>query len=120
MRDSLLEYKVSGDVRYKAAYDSLKGWMDRYVSTLNTQLTREADSITSEVSAYRTANTDLQKTQTDFRTAVREGPEVENIYTTIKRQMDQQGVVSADSTSTYIKGGIAAGLVLGAILLSLA
>jgi hypothetical protein len=116
MRDMLLEYKVSGDARYKTAYDNLKGWMDRYVSTLNLQLVREADGITTEVSTYASANTDLTKTQADFRTAVKEGPEVENIYTTIKRQMDQTPL--PDSSGTYVKAGIAGGLILGAIALS--
>lgn len=116
MRDSLLEYKLSGDTRYKTAYEGLKGWMDRYVSELNLQLTREADAITSDVSRYQTANTDITKTQSDFRAAVKEGPEVENTYLTIKRQADQVAV--PDTSNTYVKGGIAMGLLLGAVALS--
>lgn len=116
MRDMLLEYKVTGDARYKTAYDNLKGWMDRYVATLTVQLAREADAVTADVATYQNANTEIQKTQTDFRTAVKEGPEVENIYTTIKRQMDEAPMI--DSSGTYVKAGIAGGLILGAIALS--
>jgi hypothetical protein len=118
MRDMLLEYKMSGDTRYKSAYDGLKSWMDRYVAELNLQLTREADTVTTEVSSYQTANADLTKTQSDFRTAVKEGPEVENAYLTIKQQMNQGGPSTESSSSTYIKGGIAVGLIVGAIVLT--
>lgn len=117
MRNTLLEYKMTGDSRYKTAYQGLKAWMDRYVTTLNTQLEQEADAITAEVNTYRTANTELARTQTDFRRVQREGPEVENTYLTLKRQVDERP--EPDQTSFYVKVGIAVGLIVGAIVLSL-
>jgi hypothetical protein len=117
MRDNLLEYKMTGDLRYKTAYDGAKGWMDRYVATLNTQLTREADAITNDVATYRNANQEMTQTQNDFQRIKAEGPKAENTYLTIKRQMDQIPVASA-SNDSYIKVGIAAGLALGAGVLA--
>lgn len=117
MRDSLLEYKMTGDSRYKTVYDGLKSWMDRYVATLTAQLTRDATAITTEVNTYRTANTDLTRAQSEFRKVQRDGPAAETAYLTLKKQMDQ--VPEPDQTSFYVKVGIAVGLVLGAIVLSL-
>jgi hypothetical protein len=117
MRDNLLEYKMTGDTRYKSAYDGTKAWMDRYVATLNTQLTREADAITNDVATYRTANQEMTQTQNEFQRIKAEGPKAENTYLTIKRQMDQIPAAPA-SNDTYIKVGIAAGLALGAGVLA--
>ena len=117
MKSALLNYKMSGDARYKTSYDGLKTWMDQYVSSVNTQLAQEANSITQEVNQYKSANTEIGRIQTDFRRVQREGPEVENAYLTLKKQMDY--VPETDQTSFYVKVGIAVGLVLGAIVLSL-
>ena len=117
MGESLLNYKMTGEARYKTAYDGLKAWMDRYVSSVNTQLAQQADALTAEANRYQTANTELAQTQRDFRRVQREGPEVENTYLTIKKQADQ--VPEPDQTSFYVKVGIATGLVVGAIVLSL-
>jgi len=117
MRDNLLEYKMTGDPRYKSAYDGIKTWMDQYVSTLNTQLAREADAITTDVATYRNANQEMTQTQNDFQRIKTEGPKAENTYLTIKRQMDQIPTFEP-SNDSYIKVGIAAGLALGAGVLA--
>jgi hypothetical protein len=111
MRDNLLEYKMTGDARYKTAYEGTKSWMDQYISTLNLKLTRESDAITDEVTRYRTANAEMTKTQADFQRVKTEGPKVENTYFTIKKQMDQIPVFDG-STDAYIKVGIAGGLAI--------
>lgn len=117
MRTTLLEYKMTGKSEYKSVYDGTKTWLDQYIANLNTQLSREADAITTDVTTYQTANADMTKTQTDFQRVKTEGPALENTYLTIKKQMDQ--VPGPDTTGLYIKGGVAAGLILGAIGLTL-
>lgn len=117
MRDNLLEYKMTGDPRYKRAHDGIKTWMDRYISSLNTKLAQESDAITDEVTRYRTANADMTKTQADFQRVKTEGPKAENTYLTIKQQMDQIPVFDG-STNAYIKVGIAGGLAIVAGVLS--
>jgi hypothetical protein len=117
MRDNLLEYKMTGNPRYKSAYDGTKTWMDRYIASLNTKLARESDAITEEVTRYRTANADMTKTQSDFQRVKTEGPKAENTYLTIKQQMDQIPVFDG-STNAYIKVGIAGGLAIVAGVLS--
>jgi hypothetical protein len=117
MRDNLLEYKMTGDERYKSAYDGIKAWMDNYISTLNLRLTRESDAITSDVAAYQTANQDMTQTQTEFQRIKAEGPRVENTYLTIKKQMDQIPTFEP-STDAYIKVGIAGGLAIVAGVLA--
>ena len=117
MRANLLEYKMTGRSEYKSVYDGTKAWIDQYISSQTMQLNREADQITSDVTTYQTANADMTQTQTDFQRVKTEGPKLEDSYLTIKKQMDQ--VPGADSTGLYIKGGIAVGLILGAVGLTL-
>lgn len=117
MRDNLLEYKMTGKSEYKSVYDGTKAWLDKYLSDLSTALEREADTITSDVNTYRASGTELTKAQNDFQTVKTEGPRLDDAYTTIKTQMDQAPV--ADTTGLYVKGGIALGLIVGAIALSL-
>ena len=116
MRDTLLEYKMTGKSEYKTAYDGTKAWLDQYIASLTTQLTRESDAITTDVDSYRSANTDMLQTQADFQKVKTQGPALENQYLTIKKQMDN--VPAPDTTSLYVKGGIAAGLALGILALS--
>jgi hypothetical protein len=116
LRDNLLEYKMTGQSQYKQIYEGNKAWLDQYIASLSTQLTREADAINTDVTSYRTANSDMVQTQADFQRVKTEGPQVENRYLTIKKQMDNVPV--ADMTGLYVKGGIAAGLALGIIALS--
>lgn len=116
MKQTLLDYKMTGKSEYKTSYDGLKAWMDRYISTLSTQLTRDADRLTSEVDTYRNANPEIEKTQVEFQRVAREGPQVENTYLTIKKQMDQTS--TPDYSGLYVKGAIALGLVIAAAVLS--
>jgi hypothetical protein len=117
MRDNLLEYKMTGRSEYKSVYEGTKAWLDQYIANLNTQLTREADAITTDVTTYRFVPSELRQTQAEFQQVKTDGPALENSYLTIKKQMDQ--VPGPDTTGLYIKGGVAVGLILGAIGLSL-
>jgi hypothetical protein len=117
MRDNLLEYKMTGKSEYKQVYEGAKAWLDRYIANLNVALTREADAINADVDSYRTAGTEMAKVQTDFQTVKTEGPQLENKYLTIQKQMNQ--IPGADTTNLYVKGGIVAGLALGIVALSL-
>ncbi len=116
-RDNLLEYKLTGNAAYKSASDGAKTWLDQYVQSLNLQVNQTADSLNAQVASYTSANPELTKAQSDFQTLKTEGPKAENTYQTIRRQMNQ-APVEPDTTNLYVKGGIAAGLVLGAIVLS--
>lgn len=116
-RDNLLEYKVTGNAAYKSVADGAKAWLDRYIATMNTEITQTADSISSQVSSYSTANADLTQTQADFQRVKTEGPVAEDTYITTRKQLSQQPVAS--DSSAYIKGGVAIGLVVGAIVLTL-
>lgn len=117
LRDNLLEYKMTGNDMYKTAYDGTKRWIDNYIATLNTQVARDADGISSQITSYETATPDLAKSQADFQAVKAEGPKLENTYLTIKKQMDQSTAAPTDA-GTYVKGAIAAGLGLGALALA--
>jgi hypothetical protein len=116
MRDNLLEYKMTGQPEYKSVYEGTKAWLDQYISNLSESLTREADAITTDVNAYRSSNSEMAKAQADFQTVKTQGPRLEDTYTTVKTQMDQVAVPS--SSGSYVKAGIAAGLLAGAVGLS--
>jgi hypothetical protein len=122
LQDNLLEYKMTGNTTYKAAYDGTKRWIDTYIASLNTQIARDADGIVSEIASHESANPELTKSQADFQALKTNGPKVEDTYLTIKKQMDHQTGADAPSSDTgsYVKGAIAAGLGLGAIVLVLA
>jgi len=117
LQDNLLEYKMTGNDMYKTAYDGTKRWIDNYIATLNTQVARDADGISSQITSYETATPELAKSQADFQAVKAEGPKLENTYLTIKKQMDQATGAPTDS-GTYVKGAIAAGLGLGALVLA--
>jgi hypothetical protein len=117
LQDNLLEYKMTGNDMYKTAYDGTKRWIDTYIATLNTQVARDADGISSQITSYETATPELAKSQADFQAVKAEGPKLENTYLTIKKQMDQATGAPTDS-GTYVKGAIAAGLGLGALVLA--
>jgi hypothetical protein len=117
LQDNLLEYKMTGNDTYKTAYDGTKRWIDSYIATLNTQVARDADGISSQITSYETATPELAKSQADFQAVKAEGPKLENTYLTIKKQMDQATGAPTDS-GTYVKGAIAAGLGLGALVLA--
>lgn len=117
MRDNLLEYKMTGRSEYKSVYEGTKAWLDRYVSNLSQSLNRESDTITTDVNAYRSANSELTNTQSQFQTIKAEGPTLEDRYTTIKTQMDQSSAMDT-RTGSYVKAGIAGGLILGAAALT--
>lgn len=116
-RDNLLEYKLTGNAAYKTASDGAKSWLDQYIQSLNLQVTQTADSLNTQVASYTSANPELTKAQSDFQTLKTEGPKMEDRYQTIRRQMSQSSE-APDTTNLYVKGGIAAGLVLGAVVLS--
>jgi hypothetical protein len=116
LQDNLLEYKMTGNETYKTAYDGTKRWIDSYIASLNTQLARDADGISTQITSYETATPDLAKSQADFQAVKANGPTVEDTYLTIKKQMDQSTAAPTDS-GTYVKGAIAAGLGLGALAL---
>jgi hypothetical protein len=122
LQDNLLEYKMTGNSTYKTAYEGTKRWIDSYIATLNTQIARDADGIVSEIASHESANPDLTKSLADFQAVKANGPKVEDTYLTIKKQMDHHTGADAPSsdTSTYVKGGIAAGLIVGALVLVLA
>jgi hypothetical protein len=118
LQDNLLEYKMTGNDTYKTAYDGTKRWIDSYIASLNTQLARDADGISSQITSYESATPDLAKSQADFQAVKANGPKVEDTYLTIKKQMDHHTGAGAPSDSgSYVKGAIAAGLGLGALAL---
>lgn len=118
LQDNLLEYKMTGNDTYKAAFDGTKRWIDSYIASLNTQLARDADGISSQVTSYESATPDLAKSQADFQAVKANGPKVEDTYLTLKKQMDHHTGAGASSDSgSYVKGAIAAGLGLGALAL---
>ena len=121
LQDNLLEYKMTGNSTYKTAYDGTKQWIDSYIATLNTQLARDADGISTQVSSYESATPDLAKSQADFQVVKTTGPKMEDAYLTIKKQMDHRTGADAPSSDSgsYVKGAIAAGLMVGAIALVL-
>jgi hypothetical protein len=121
LQDNLLEYKMTGNATYKTAYEGTKRWIDNYIASLNTQIARDADGIVSTIASHESANPELAKSQADFQALRTNGPKVEDTYLTIKKQMDHQTGADAPSsdTSTYVKGGIVVGLVIGALVLVL-
>lgn len=106
-KQNYVEYKTTGRAEYKTAYETAQAWIEKYLQTMEKQLTDGRQSITTFVNEYASAGTTLGDLGDKMRTIKREGPASQDAYITIKR-INQD--VPEDNTDLYVKAGIAAAL----------
>jgi hypothetical protein len=112
-RSNYVQYRTTGRAEFKIAYENAQAWIDTYLKQLDTAITTDAQSISKFVTEYSNANPELRSLQKQFSTIRKDGPRLQDAYTTVKRVNEEQPVL--DNTDLYVKAGIAAGL-LGIVL----
>ena len=107
-RENLTEYKLTGNSAFKTAADNAKVWLDKYVTFLQDQAQRQANSIQSFVSDYEKTNPELVDMQKRIQQVQKEGPRLQDTYETeIEAQAEEDDV---DMTPYYVKGGLIVGV----------
>jgi hypothetical protein len=116
-KTNYIQYRTTGRSEYKIAYESAERWIESYLNKMNDSIDTNAAAITKFVNEYSNANPELGDLQKRLSTIRKEGPALENTYTTIKRVNREQPEI--DNTDLYAKAGIAAGLLGVVIVMSL-
>jgi hypothetical protein len=113
-RNSMAQYKMTGDAASKSAADAAKQWMQYYVQWQEGLARKNTTYINKFVSDYKSTNQDLIKMQKTVKNVKDQGPKMENVYLTNKEAADD---TPKDYTPYYVKGGIVLGtLVLVSVL----
>lgn len=106
-RSNYAEYRATGNVAYKTAYENAQSWLDLYVAGLGTQVQSNSQTINRFVSDYSTANPDLVKLGTSMKAIQVDGPRLQDEYTRTKRAM----VEEPGDPIPYTKLGLAVALI---------
>jgi hypothetical protein len=107
-RQNYVQYKTTGRVEYKTAYETAQTWIERYLQSMEKRITDGRQSITSFVNENAGAGTTLGQLGDKMKMIKKEGPAAQDAYVTIKRINED---VPEDNSDLYVKAGIAAALV---------
>lgn len=116
-RVNYLQYRTTGRSEFKTAYENAESWIQLYLEDKSTKIANGRDFVTGFLNNYATANPDLDRLKTRFSQIRREGPAVEDEYSTI-RKINENTDISVDATPYYVKGGILVALIGAIFVLS--
>lgn len=102
-RNNYIQYKTTGRVEFKTAYENAESWIQQYLKSMESQISNGRQSITSFVNQNAGADTELGVLGDKMKTIKREGPESQDAYITIKRIQDD---IPEDNTDLYVKIGM--------------
>lgn len=108
-KTNYVQYRATGNVAYKIAYENADQWITQYLENLNQQISNDTTRINTFLQEYSNANPELTDLRTKFQTIRTEGPALQDKYATIRRI--QTEVPSVDMTTHYVKVGLIAALV---------
>ncbi len=89
-RSNYAEYRATGNVAYKTAYENAQRWLDLYVEGLGTQVATNSQTIDQFVQDYSTANPDLVNLQNSMKKIQVDGPRLQDQYVLTKRAMVEE------------------------------
>lgn len=116
-KSNYLDYKLTGEEKYKTEYLFAERWLQNYNETLNNIKDTNNSFIKKFVSEYVNANTDIVDASQKIGHVRTKGPELQDTYETLK-QAGQE--VKIDYSQYYTKLVVVGGLgVVVAILLTL-
>jgi hypothetical protein len=115
-RTNYLEYRTTGQVGYKTAYEAAERYINNYMDTLRERLTKDVNYVNEFLDKYRTTNTDLAELQDKMKVIRKEGPKMEDTYLTIKKGDVEEPV---DNTQYYVKGAVLAAIIGVVVAVSL-
>lgn len=113
-KDSMLEYKITGQTVFKQQADRSEKWMNDYITTLNTTIQRDSTFIDNFAKTYAKTNPELTKYKKEIAEARETGPELQDVYEGEKEAQEQAPI---DETPFYTKAAAVGGiLAIGAVL----
>lgn len=116
-KSNYLDYKLTGEEKYKTEYLVAEQWLQKYNETLKNVKDTNNSFIQNFVSEYANTNEDIVKAQSQIKHAKTKGPELQDTYETLKQSNED---VPLDYSQYYTKLAVAGGLgVIVAILLTL-
>lgn len=116
-KSNYLDYKLTGEEKYKVEYTFAEQWLQNYNDTLNKIKNTNDTFIKKFVSEYVNANTDIVDASQQIEHVRTKGPELQDTYETLKEAGQE---VKFDYSQYYTKLVVAGGLgVVVAILLTL-
>jgi len=116
-KSNYLDYKLTGEEKYKTEYLVAEQWLRKYNETLKKVKDTNNGFIQNFVSEYAKSNEDIVKAQSQIRNAKTKGPELQDTYQTLKESNEE---VVPDYSPYYTKLAVVGGLgAIVAILFSL-
>ena len=117
-RSNYIQYRTTGQSTYKQAYEAAELWLNRYLTSVDSQLRRSNGDLKQFVDSYSNANPDMVALQGKMKSIATEGPEIQDEYETVKRVMsDEASRDPSQKWNYYVKGAIVAGILgIAAIL----
>ena len=106
-RQSLTEYKTTGNSSFKTQVELDKKWLNDYIRWLQGESDRQGKSIQDFVARYQDTNPELVKMQAQMKKVKEDGPKLQDEYATGKEATEEE---PTDFTSYYIKVGLILGL----------
>lgn len=107
-KQNYVQYKTTGRVEYKTAYETADSWIQQYLENMQSRIQDGSKAVTSFVNQNVNTGTELGQLQSKMKTVRTEGPKSQDAYITVKRINAQQP--PEDNADLYVKAGIAAGL----------
>jgi uncharacterized membrane-anchored protein YhcB (DUF1043 family) len=103
-RTNYLEYKLTGEVAYKEAYESAQAIIEEYLQNLQKRVNEDASYVDTFVKEYANANQTLMELRDKSQQIQKEGPLLESQYVVQKRLADSNP--TADYSQYYVKAGM--------------
>jgi uncharacterized membrane-anchored protein YhcB (DUF1043 family) len=103
-RTNYLEYKLTGEVAYKEAYESAQAVIEEYLQNLQKRVNEDASYVDTFVKDYANANQTLMELRDKSQQIQKEGPLLQNQYVVQKRLADSNPTV--DYSQYYVKAGM--------------
>ena len=116
-REYYLKYRTTGRSEYKIAYENAERWIQLYLGNISNQITSGRTFVDSFLRNYATASPDLDKLKTRFTRIRKEGPAIQDEYSTIKK-INDNAEQPPDASQYYVKGGVLIALVGAIFVLS--
>jgi hypothetical protein len=106
-RQSLMEYKTTGNSAFKTQVELDKKWLNDYIRWLQGESDRQGKSIQTFVSQYQNTNPDLVQMQAQIKKVREEGPKLQDEYETGQEATKEEPL---DFTMYYVKVGLILGV----------
>jgi CHASE3 domain sensor protein len=103
-RTNYLEYKLTGQVAYKEAYERAQAVIQEYLQNLQAKVNNDASYVDTFVKDYANANQTLMELRDKSQQIQKSGPLLEQQYVVQKRLGET--TTRVDYSAYYVKAGI--------------